>query len=91
MTISRRMASVFFMFLDMIDLSVLAKVNAACVGNKASEERLLFCSRICMLSAGSYWTACITALQCICYKHMDYTCCTVMRQDKRNMMPAAAA
>lgn len=31
MTISRRMASVFFMFLDMMDLSVLASVNAACI------------------------------------------------------------
>lgn len=30
MTNSRRMASVFFMFLVMMDLSVLASVNAAC-------------------------------------------------------------
>ena len=35
MTISRRMASVFFMFLDMMDLSVLASVKAACQHSSA--------------------------------------------------------
>ena len=57
MTNSRKMASVFFMFLDMMDLSVLASVNAACtvtgtVAAKYSSTHATYSAKspVCQLS-----------------------------------------